>query len=450
MIKIIKAFFKGNERTVKAKKNIVASIGIKGVSIIVGFLTIRVTLNYLDQTKYGIWLTLTSFLAWFAFFEIGLGKGLQNKLAKALAVKDYKLAKSYVSTTYALISMIFIFIAILFFIGNFFIDWPSLLNTDKIMSNELRNVAFVVFGFFFSRFILNLIVVVLLADQRTAVSNTFGPIGNLISLILIYILTLTTKGSLFYIAWVFSVMPALVLIFASIYFYRTEYSFLSPSLKFVNFNYAKDLLGLGVKFFVIQISSLVVYQSSSIIIAQFFGPDEVVVYNIGYKYFSIMIMAFSIIVMPFWSAFTEAWTKNEIDWIKNTISKLLLVWVGITVTGIVMLFFSNEFYKFWIGNKVEIPFKVSLVFLIYFSALTFGGIFRTFINGIGYIKLQMYSSVGEIIVFILSSLLLIKYFNWGVEGILIAMIFSNFYGIIIAPIQYKKLINKKAIGIWKS
>jgi len=70
----ISNFFKGHERSVKAKKNIIASFGIKGISIIVGFLMVRVVLDYLDQTKYGIWLTLTSLLTWFSFFEIGLDR----------------------------------------------------------------------------------------------------------------------------------------------------------------------------------------------------------------------------------------------------------------------------------------------------------------------------------------------------------------------------------------
>ena len=115
MLDRISNFFKGHERTVRAKKNIIASVFIKGVSIIIGFLMIRVTLNYLDQTKYGIWLTLTSFMAWFAFFEIGLGKGLQNKLAEALALKDTILARKYVSTTYALIGIVFSTVALIFF-----------------------------------------------------------------------------------------------------------------------------------------------------------------------------------------------------------------------------------------------------------------------------------------------------------------------------------------------
>ena len=173
---------------------------------------IRVTLNYLDQTSYGIWLTVASFLTWFTFFEIGLGSGLQNKLAEALALKDYKLAKIYVSSTYAILTVIIFIVAVIFFIANFFIDWTIILNTDSDMLKELTSMTFIVFGFFFLTFVIKLISIVLTADQRSAIANSFGPIGNLIALICIYILTKTTEGSLIYIAWVLSIAPVLVLI----------------------------------------------------------------------------------------------------------------------------------------------------------------------------------------------------------------------------------------------
>ncbi len=449
MLNNIKNFFKGHERTVKAKKNILWSFLIKGVSIISGFLMVRVTLNYLDQTSYGIWLTLSSFLTWFVFFEIGLGNGLKNKLSEALAKKDYDLARIYVSTTYAIITIVISVVAISFFIGNFFIDWTIVLNTDKAMSTELTTLSFIVFGFFFLRFVLQLIDNVIRADQRPAVANAFGPIGNVISLIIIYILTLTTKGSLLYLGWVLSLSPTIVLIIASIYFYGKRYSFLVPSIKYVDFNYARDLLGLGFKFFVIKISMLVMYQTSLIIIAQAFGPDEVVVYNVGYKYFSIIIMVFAIIVGPFWAAFTEAWIREEIDWIRKTVTKLFYVWIASSVLGIFMLIFSNSFYEFWIGDKVKIPFNISFLFLIYFITKNFGDVFKMFVNGVGYIKLQMFSSILSIIIFILSSVIMILHLKMGIESIIIAMIISDVYGIFIAPIQYKKIITNKAVGIWK-
>ncbi len=441
-------FFKGNQRTVKAKKNIIASFAIKGISIVVGFLMVRIVLDYLDQTKYGIWLTLTSFITWFTFFEIGLGNGLKNKLAEALAKNDYKLGKIYVSTTYAILTIVISIVAFLFFIANSFIDWTRVLNTDSNMSNELTNLAFIVFGFFFLRFVIKLIGIVLTADQRPAIANSFGPIGNLIALILIYILTKTTESSLIYLGWILSVVPIIVLVIASLYFYKTDYKRIAPSFNYIEFKYAKVLLNLGVKFFIIQIVGLVVYQTSNIIIAQYFGPSEVTTYNIAYKYFSILMMIFTIIISPFWAAYTEAWVKNDIIWIKNTIKKLINIWILLNFIGIVMLIFSNSFYFLWIGDSVKIPFELSSVLLIYFITFTFGGIFNMFINGVGKVKLQMYSSFFAVLIFLFSAFLFIEFFKMGVKGLVIAMIFSNFYGIILAPIQYNKIINKTAKGIW--
>ncbi len=452
MFEKIVIFFKGHKRTVKAKKNIVASLIIKGISIIIGFLIIRITLDYLDQTKYGIWLTLSSFLTWFAFFEIGLGSGLKNKLAEALALKDYDLAKIYVSTTYSILAIVISIVAIIFFIGNSFIDWTIILNTDKLLSKELSILVLIVFNFFFLQFVIKLISIVLIADQRPAIANSFGPIGNLLSLIFIFILTKTTNGSLIYLGWVLSVSPIIVLIVATIYFYKTDYKKIAPSINFIDFSYGKDLLNLGLKFFLIQISALIMFQSSNIIITQFYGPAEVTPFNLAYKLFSVITMLFTIIVSPFWAAFTEAWVIKDLVWVKKTIKNLLYIWLGLVVLAVILFIISDSFFAFWIGeDKMKtmlISKKLKILLIIYFLLFSFGGIFNMFINGVGKITIQMYSLLIGAILFVPIAFFFIKYLNWGVESVVIASILANFYSPIIAPYQYYKILNKKAYGIW--
>ena len=97
----------GNERSVKAKKNIIASFLNKGVAIIISLLIVPITINYLNSEQYGIWLTLSSTVAWIAYFDIGLGHGFRNKFAEAKANGDLILARKYVSTTYAILGIIF-------------------------------------------------------------------------------------------------------------------------------------------------------------------------------------------------------------------------------------------------------------------------------------------------------------------------------------------------------
>ncbi len=441
-----------HKRTKKAGKNILASFLIKGVSIIIGFILVPMTLNYLDQTRYGIWITISSFLTWFTFFEIGLGSGLKNKLAEALAKNDYKTGRIYVSTTYAILSIVIGGVAVIFFIVNRFIDWTVILNTEKDLGPDLVALSYIVFGFFFLRFVVKLVGIVLIADQRPAVNNLFGPLGNLIALIVIFILTKTTEGSLVYLGLTLSISPVLVLILASFYFYNTDYKNIAPSIKYVQFKYAKNLLSLGVKFFVIQVSALVLFQSGNIIITQFFGPAQVTPYNIAYKYFSILGMGFSIIMMPFWAAHTEAWVKKDIAWINSTVRNLFKIWAGVLLIGIGLYFASNIFFNLWIGKdsmkEIHISETLKILIIIYFALFNFGSIYNMFINGVGKLRVQMWSLAIGAVLFIPLSILFIKVFHWGIESVVVATIIANFYSPFIAPIQYKKIIKGKAYGIW--
>ncbi len=449
MIRRIKALLQTeNKRSQKINKNVLASFFIKGLSIIVGFVMVRVTLDYLDQTRYGIWLTLSSFLTWFSFFEIGLGSGLRNKLAEALAVKNYELGRIYVSTTYAILSMVIGGVAVVFFGINWFLDWSVILNTDPALAGQLSGVAAIVFGFFFLRFVIKLIGIVLYADQRPAMANLFGPLGNLLALIIIFILTKTTQGSLIYLGWVLSVAPILVLVVASFYFYGAPYRAIAPHIKYVRFSYSKDLLNLGVQFFFLQIIGLVLYQSSNIIITQYFGPAEVTVYNIAYKYFSTINMLFVIIITPFWSAFTEAWVKDEIDWIKKNIKNLFIVWFFFVFIALIMLLFSNSAYQIWIGNSIRIPFILSTALCAYFILSSLSSIFVYFLNGTGIIRLQIYVSVVEVCVFIVSVIIFLKYSTLGIEMLAFSLIIVAITGVLPMIIQYHKVINKRARGIW--
>ena len=74
--------------------------------------------------------------------------------------------------------------------------------------------------------------------------------------------------------------------------------------------------------------------------------------------------------------------------------------------------------------------------------------FTFFINGTGKIKIQMILGVSMALLNIPLSILLVKYFKFDTSGVILATILCNFVGMIIYPIQYIKIIDKKAKGIW--
>lgn len=441
-------FTNGHARSLRAKRNIAASFVIKGISIAIGLVLIPLTINYLEPTKYGIWITLSSIIGWFGFFDIGLGHGLRNQFAEALAKGEHELARIYVSTTYAILSMIIGGILLLFFIINPFLDWNKILNSGQnvLLQKQLSILALVVFTFFSLGFVFKLITTILTADQRPAKASFFDLLGKIITLILIFILTKTTTGSLLYLGIVMSSVPVLILLLASLWFFNGKYKIYRPSFKLVDFSKAKNLLNLGIKFFIIQIAAVLLYSTNNIIISQLFGPEQVTPYNVAFQYFSVITMGFSIIVTPFWSAFTEAWAKKEILWIKNVMRKLFILWTILFMIGIVMLLCSKWIFDVWIGNRVTVPYTMSALVVAYVLLNSWNGIFSQFLNGLGKVKLQMYLGITAALINVPVAIILGKRF--GVKGVLLANLIILSIGVWIYPLQYYKLINKKARGIW--
>ena len=443
---LLSFFTRGHERSVKAKKNIVYSLVIKGISILISLILVPLTLHYVNPTQYGIWLTLTSIIGWFGFFDIGFGNGLRNKFAEALAKNEHDQARIYISTTYAALSIIIGVVLLLFLLINPFLNWAKILNTPAEMGNELRILALIVFVFFCIQFVLQLLTTVITANQEPAKASLFGLFGSILSLAVIFIMTQISKGSLIRLGIAFSLSPVIVLAISSLWFYRREYRKYAPSFKYVRFSYARDLMTLGMKFFVIQIAVVIIYQTSNIIIAQLFGPAQVTPYNIAYKYFSIIPMVFSIIMMPFWSAFTEAWVKEEYSWIKNIIKSLIKLWAIIGIVTLIMLLCSNLVYRLWVGKEIRVPNMLSAIMAVYVVLNAWGSIYSQFLNGVGKVKVQIYSAVICAVVNIPLSIFLGK--RMGISGVILSTTILAFTSAIWSPIQYRLIITHKAKGIW--
>lgn len=439
---------RGPERSVRAKKHILYSFFLQGVSVLIGFVYVPLLLDYLDSERYGIWLTMTSIIGWFEFFNVGLGSGLRNKFAETVAQGRHELARVYVSTTYAVVGLIFSGVLLLFFVVNPFLSWDKILNTTSVPPEELSLLAALVFGFFILRFVLKLIGVILIADQRPAVYNAFMPMGNVLTLVLIVLLIkVNQEGSLIILGLLLSVIPAMILLVATVVLFRGRYRSYRPSWHCINFSLSRDLMTLGQKFFVIQMSAVVLFMTSNMIIIQLLGPEEVTVYNVAYKYFSLPVMVYAIIMTPIWSAVTEAYVKGDFPWLKHTLRRLN--WASLLfVAGVfLMLACSSLVYKLWVGSRVEIPWLLSCCMALYALVNVVLSPYTQFINGFGKLKLTIRVVVVQTLVFIPLAVALVKS-PLGVSGVILAIALVNGVGLLYVPLQTHRILSGKARGLW--
>lgn len=176
--------------------------------------------------------------------------------------------------------------------------------------------------------------------------------------------------------------------------------------------------------------------------------ESVTEYNIAYKYFNVLYMGFMILLQPFWSAVTNAYTQRDYGWIRNGIRKYLMIMLLLAFAGVLMLLASDTVYRIWINDTIHIPFRLSFWMLVYFVTTIFGAIFVYFVNGIGALKIQYFSSLVSPVVFFVSVIGFCKYMHMGMYAILIASVIANFNGLVLAPLQYYKVIRQNKEGIW--
>lgn len=443
--KIVNFFSAGHERTIAAKKNVALSFLLKGGSVAISFLLIPLTIDYVNTTDYGIWLTLSSVISWFGFFDIGLGNGLKNKLAESNALEEYSKSRAYVSTTYAALSIVSVLIFLVFLFANNYLDWSRILNI-QLERNYLNSIALVVTGVFCIQFVVQLINTVLTASHEPAKVSLIALLGQLSSLGAIYLLPKFTEGNLLYLVMALAGLPLIMMLTSSVWLFKTKYRYLAPGFKSINFSYAKQLLALGGAFFFIQMGQLVLYQTDNIIIAQLFGPDEVTTFNITYKLFSSVLIVFSIVLTPFWSAFTDAYAKKDFQWIKNSFNKMKQVWLITVAVTLVLLLVSPLVFHIWLKGKVQIPIVLSCFITLSVIGSSWHMLCCYLLNGINKIRIQL---IMYILCFIINIPLAIFFGQrFGLVGVVLANIVVFVFMGLVFYIQCQKILNRKATGIW--
>lgn len=216
-LKLYSSFTNGCTRSITVKKNIAGALVLKCISILISLQVVPLTIDYINPTKYGIWLTLSSIIAWLSYFDLGFAHGFRNRFAESKAKGDIKLAKEYISTTYIVLFLLFSFILLIVLIVNNFLNWSSILNIAPVYNNELH----IVFGLLACFFCLNIVASVfttmLMADQKPALAALVQTGGQAFAFLGVYILTKMTSGSLSALAVTTSEAPTLRRRLASAY-----------------------------------------------------------------------------------------------------------------------------------------------------------------------------------------------------------------------------------------
>ena len=448
LIQKAKKYFTGRSgRSQMVVKNAAGSFIIKAGSMIIDFIKVPIYLTFLDSAHYGVYLTIASIVAWTHKFDFGLGTGLRYKLTQAISLGNEERGKQLVSTAYISMSAIMLLLLLIGIPLFLCLDWSSILNCDFIDAKTLVLCVVMVLAVFVVQFVLELISVVLQADQKAAVSTVFKPLANLLSVVAILALIPFHHNSLILACLALTIPIVVVLFIANVYFFHKRYHRIAPSFKDFRRDCIKDIYSLGLKYFTSQLSSLIVFSTASFLLSHYVAPTEATVYNTAWAYFGIIVAFNAMVLQPLVSAVTDAYVKKEMVWVKNIFKKIRLYSTGLSVIELLLLVISPFIFKIWLGERLTIPLDLSIAMTIYFIFNVWVTPYSNFVGGVGKMNISVILSIAKLVVFFPIAIAMIKL--WGSVGLIVTILTVNTLpNLFIGAIQYSKIINNKAKGIW--
>lgn len=437
----------GSERTATLKKNVWGSLTMKSINIMVSLLLVPLIIDYVNPTRYGIWLTLTTIVGWIAYFDVGLNQGFKNRFAESLALGNRVLAARYVSTTYALMFLIFLPLGLVALAANQWVDWADILHIDSAYLTEVRRVFDVMIVCFCCNMMVKVVCTMLDGDQKTAVSAFINTLSHVVMLGVIWWMKYNLEGNLLHLAVANMGVPVMIILLASlVVFTRPRYREFAPRWKHVQLSLTRNIIGLGFKFFIIMIAMLVIFQIINVLISRNLGQVAVAQYNIAYKYFFTAQMLFAIVIAPFWPAFTDAYTKGDSDWMLRSARSIERVFLLCIPAMLLMLWLAPVAYNLWVGDRLEIPFSMSLCCMFYVLSNMAGIMYMNMLNGTGKVLIQA-------VIYVSAAIIAFPVMNWAtahyaIAGLLTIPTATYLAQALFGRIQLYRLIRGSASGIW--
>ncbi|MFZ7119658.1 MAG: lipopolysaccharide biosynthesis protein [Eubacteriaceae bacterium] len=404
---------------------------------LLGFIKIRVFINYLGKDFYGFTQLFHQIFGYLNLAEAGFGTAIIYSLYKPISQNDREKINRLLSGAKVIFRRIGIYILIVGFVLSFFVD---IIVKNNPVSQLYTQIAFIIFlinstGNYFifaPRFLLQ-------ADQNKYRINLVTNIARFLQILTEIILLILGFD--------------LLVIFTSYLFFMIISNIIINKITYkkypwINTNYNPDLSTFQNTKHVMmhKIGSIVSLNTDNIILSSFVGIEIVGIYA-SYNYIIQFIITITTKIInstqeSFGNFFALKDKKESLDtfWEMNS----LLFYIGsiiFTVTYISI----NDFIRLWVGKDMLVSSLTVLLFCIIFFYRIVRGSTIVIINGVGAFKETKWQALIEGIINLVLSIILVS--NYGINGVLIATIISYLLtGFWFVPNYiFKNIFNEKLI-----
>jgi O-antigen/teichoic acid export membrane protein len=378
---------RSRERFRRAALSGFASGGAKVVAVLTSLITVPLTLKYLGNERFGMWMAVSSVVALFSFADLGIGNGLVNLVTDAEGRGDHEATQRAISSGFWILAAIATLLLGATAIAYPITPWQSVF---RVTSPAAIHEAGPVFVVLISCFAVNLPIGVVSriesAYQSGFVPNLWSIASNIASLLAI-LLIIHFHGSVPLLLLAVSGVPVLGVAANGAHLFLLRRPWLLPRIRYFSLTAAKGLVGTGLLFFCIQVAGVLGYQSDNMVIAQIMGAAQVTNYAVAARMFSVIPIVMGMAIAPLWPAYADAIARGDIHWVRSAFRVSLGWCFAVTIIILVVLLaFGQKILLIWVGPQIRVTFALLAAFAARSAMSAYLYPASTLLTGLGKIR----------------------------------------------------------------
>ncbi len=345
-----------NRRATRILQSVVTGLGTKAVAVVVSFISVPLTVGYLGAERYGVWIIISTLLAWINLADFGLGNSLTNALSEAYGKDRRDLAQQHVATASWLLVGILTVLGCGLAACWGWIDWIGIFNIKTAAARaEAGPAVAVALALFLVNLPLTLVSRILYAHQEGVLANLWTAAGNLASLLGL-LLVVQFQGGLVWLVVGISGAIVLVSALSAIWLFAVHKPWLRPDFSKISKASARQISRVGGLFFILQLAGLILFQTDNLIIAHYLGAEAVTPYSITWRLFTYTALLQTLIFPSLWPAYAEAFARKDGAWIRRTFRLNFVFAVASTFAlALPLVIFGTTVIERWAGAAAVPP-----------------------------------------------------------------------------------------------
>lgn len=393
----------------------ISNYGAIGVSIVVGLASVPLGLHYFGSVRYGIWLVIGSILAYLRVSDFGVGLSTLTLMAQTSDPAHQRVILR--RSIGLLLGASVIFIVLILIISHLFPGWVGILG--KVPSNiqgEAATAALAIGILVLLQLPTTVFAAAFSGLQQVHWNRAYGALRSIISLSAL-VATILVGGSLITLAILTGLGGLLVGIVSGVHLFVAHPN-VRPKVtdKVADAPSSNLLFTSGVRFFALQMSTLIIMNTDNLVISHYLGPEKVTPYAVTFRLFWMGALMINAVTSTLWPMYGQALGRGNWEWIQRTYNRCVsalvtvggLVWIG----GII---FSKGIINLWAGPAAYGGFTVAFALGGYAYVNSFFGSNAAIINGLNPSAIVVAFSFVEAILNIGISLALVGLL--GIRGI---------------------------------